>query len=497
MWRTLASRIYVCIAVTLTLAMIVSIAAIAGLRRTAATLARTLDDNLPSVVAAGELENALLEQRGYITSFIVSNKDEHWLDEFRQKTAEFRKWLKVAEEVAFTEEERALLAELTSIANQFDATRQKVIELIRADRIDEAKSLMFGEAGELYREAYLRCDALTETNQRLMREESRRAVVTVDWISTGLIVAIIGQLAVTGLLMMTLYRGVLQPLRQMATDLRHYVPSREQATPELRDEVESVANYLRMLLTNVEDFQSTLKTQRQALTDAQKLASVGRLAASLAHEIRNPLTAMKMWLFTARDTVTEGTEVAQTLDCVSQEVRRLEAIVRQFLEFSRPSETRLTWAATDGLIANSAALVEPLLREKSITLSQHFATDLPELFVDQEQMKQVIVNLLRNAAESLPPSGQIAISTAKQTDPDGRTQAVLRISDNGPGISGDLHAKVFEPFFTTKYEGTGLGLAIVSSIVLRHGGHVELEPATENGAVFVVYLPLPEEANEV
>jgi signal transduction histidine kinase len=242
------------------------------------------------------------------------------------------------------------------------------------------------------------------------------------------------------------------------------------------------------------DTQSALQTQRQALTDAQKLASVGRLAASRAHEIRNPLTAMKMWLHSARDTTTAGAEVARTLDCVTQEVRRLEAIVRQFLEFSRPPETRLTWTPTADLVADCAALVEPLLREKSITLTSELSANLPKLFVDREQLKRVVVNLLRNSAESLPPGGRISVSAAKQIDTKGHPEAILRICDDGPGIPPALQMILFEPFFTTKNEGTGLGLAIVASIVVRHGGRVELDSAAD-GAAFVVYLPLPEETD--
>src|SRR5262249_9021503 len=160
--------------------------------------------------------------------------------------------------------------------------------------------------------------------------------------------------------------------------LRNYLPAYDSGGEHLRDEVESVANYLRLLLTDVADYQSTFEVQRRELLDAQRFASVGRLAANVAHEIRNPLTAMKMWLFSARSAIKEQTEAADTLDRISLEVRRLEAIVRQFLEFSRPPETRLAWTPTSELIASSVALVEPLLKEKSITLEQRIAIDLPD-----------------------------------------------------------------------------------------------------------------------
>ncbi|HEY2411462.1 MAG TPA: ATP-binding protein [Pirellulaceae bacterium] len=489
MWRTLASRVYVCIAATLALALIVSAVAIAGLRQTAGTLDQILDDNLPSVVAAGELENSLLEQRGYVTAFIVSG-DEQGLEELNERKAQFRQWLQVAQDVAFTPKEQTLLKELADLADEYDATRQRVIDLIRAGQTDEAKTMMFGKAGELYRQAHALCEALNETNQQLMRKASHEALGGVNVISGGVAVAIVMQLAISGILLATFYRGVLRPLKQMAIDLQHYVLAGNKEQKRFGDEVESVAGYLRLLFTNVEDYESRLERQQRALFDAQKLATIGRLAASLAHEIRNPLTAMKMWLFTARDAVADGTEVATTLDNVTQEVRRLEAVVRQFLEFSRPRETRQAWTPTCQLLDDSAALVEPLLREKAITLEKEIGAELPNLYVDREQMMQAIVNLLRNAAEAASAGGQITVATAKETQKGG-AEAVIRISDSGQGIPEEHRAKLFEPFFTTKDEGTGLGLPIVASIVLRHGGHVELSTPRHAGAEFVIHLPLP------
>jgi two-component system sensor histidine kinase FlrB len=144
------------------------------------------------------------------------------------------------------------------------------------------------------------------------------------------------------------------------------------------------------------------------------------------------------------------------------------------------------------LLDDSAALVEPLLHEKAITLEKHIGSELPDLYVDREQMMQAIVNLLRNAAEATPAGGRITIRTAKEALKDGE-EAVIRISDSGQGIPEDHRAKLFEPFFTTKDEGTGLGLPIVASIVVRHGGHVELASSLDAGAEFVIHLPLPTE----
>jgi len=454
---------------------------------------RILQDNLPSVIAGEELEIALLEQRGCVSSFLLSGGDDRWLDELRDRQKTFQQWLKRAKGIAFTEDERQVLAQLAGVAQRYDARRQDVIDLSRSGQPSEAQRILLSEVNDLYHEAYHWCEQLIAINQRLMENASKNAVSTVERVSVGMFTAIVLQLVLSATLLWIFYRAVLGPLRQMATDLQKYAAAQPREQRFLGNELEIVAKYLRLLLTDAADFQSTLESQRRQLFDAQKMASVGRLAASLAHEIRNPLTAMKMWLFAARGAIADRSEVTATLDSVTQEVRRLEAIVRQFLEFSRPPDTRLAWVPVEELIASSTSLVEPLIREKGISLRQDVSPDLSRLYVDRDQMMQVLVNLLRNAAESLPPGGRICLAAEKQIGTMAREEAVLFVRDNGPGIPPELQARMFEPFFTTKEEGTGLGLSIVESIVVRHGGRIEVKSFMGVGTDISVHLPLPQD----
>lgn len=491
MWRTLASRVYGCIAATLVIALFASSVAVLSLWQISRSMAKILKDNLPSVVAGEELEIALLEQRGCISSFLLSRGDERWLDELHDRQRSFQRWLKQANSIAFTEDERQVLQQLTAVARRYDVRRQDVIDLFRTGQSSDAERILFTEVNDLYLESYHLCEQLIAINQRIMEDASSKVVGTVEKVTAGIVTAIGLQLLLSAALLWIFNRAVLTPLRRMAFDLRGYSPAHVHEQRFLRDDVENVAKYLRLLLTDVADFRSTLESQRRQLFDAQQMATVGRLAASLAHEIRNPLTAMKMWLFSARETIADGCEVAGTLDSVTQEVRRLEAIVRQFLEFSRPPNTCLAWVPARELIANSASLVEPLMREKGISLREELSPNLSKLYIDRQQMMQVLVNLLRNAAESLPAEGTIVVAVKNESDTNGQKQAILLVRDNGPGIPPDIQARVFEPFFTTKDEGTGLGLSIVESIVVRHGGRVEVKSLTQGGTEIAVHLPLP------
>jgi signal transduction histidine kinase len=491
MWRTLASRVYGCIAAVLVIALAASSAAVFTLRQTSHSMETILEDNLPSVIAGEELELALLEQRGCVSSFLLSGGDDKWLQELHDKQKDFQRWHASAMQIAYTEDERQALQHLARVVQRYDARREAVIDLFRSGQSAEAQQILFTEVNDLYHEAYRWCEQLIAINKRLMEKASQDAVGTVERVSLGMFGAIGLQLSLIATLLWTFYRAVLGPLQQMAVDLRGYSPVRPQEQRVLGDEVELIAKYLRLLLMDAADYRSTLESQRRQLFDAQKMASVGRLAANLAHEIRNPLTAMKMWLFSVRGAISEGSEVARTLDSVTQEVRRLEAIVKQFLEFSRPPSAKLAWTSVAELISGSASLVEPLLREKGVHWRQELSPALPQIYVDREQMMQVLVNLLRNAAESVPPKGSVVVLARREINSAGHEEAVLLVRDNGPGIPADLQSRVFEPFFTTKEDGTGLGLSIVDSIVVRHGGRVEVQSIAEGGTEIAIHLPGP------
>ena len=223
--------------------------------------------------------------------------------------------------------------------------------------------------------------------------------------------------------------------------------------------------------------------------EAERLASVGKLAASVAHEIRNPLTSMKMWLFSIQKEVGGEPALDHKFEIVSDEIRRLENIVRNFLEFSRPPELTLRVESVSVLLDETLELAEPRIADRTIELVREDAADLPPILADREQFKQVLINLLNNAVEATGEAGRIVIATSEGSDPDGRKMVVVRVSDTGAGMSEEVRARVFEPFFSTKDEGTGLGLCIAARIMARHEGRLVVESSGETGTTLAIYLP--------
>lgn len=234
--------------------------------------------------------------------------------------------------------------------------------------------------------------------------------------------------------------------------------------------------------------------ESQALMERQeKLASLGMLAAGVAHEIRNPLTAIKAWLFIQRKHLTPGTIEYDDADVIAEEISHLERTVKDVLLFARPSEPHFASVQADSLLREVQALLSPQLASTSITLLlENENGHRPEVTVDSQQIKQVLINLVQNAAESIGENGTIKLRTrlgAHRLANGSVDSVVLEVEDTGKGISPEVEKRLFDPFFTTKDSGTGLGLSIAARIVEKHGGALQYQTQINRGTTFGVVLP--------
>ncbi len=235
--------------------------------------------------------------------------------------------------------------------------------------------------------------------------------------------------------------------------------------------------------------------ESQALMERQeKLASLGMLAAGVAHEIRNPLTAIKAWLFLQQKNLPPGTPEYDDTQIIANEITRLERIVRDVLGFARPSEPHLVTVAADAPLREVQTLLAPQLAEAGIQLV-HENSSPAQVHVDPQQIKQVLINLVQNAAESIGKGGTITLRARLESRrlADRSAEAViLEVADTGKGIPPQVEKRLFDPFFTTKESGTGLGLAIAARIVEKHGGALQYQTQVNHGTTFGIVLPRAE-----
>jgi signal transduction histidine kinase len=263
-------------------------------------------------------------------------------------------------------------------------------------------------------------------------------------------------------------------------------------TPEDLDSLSQMARQAAIAMENARLYDS-LKRSHEALSAAQdelvrqtRMAAIGQIAAAVAHEIRNPLSALSTCVQLLRRDLPAGSEDAELIQIIQTESRRLNEIVSDFLTFGRPRPPRWEAVAMADVIQEAIALLQRDPRcSPAIAFDLMFDPTLPTVAADRDQLHQVFWNLCLNAVQAMGPEGKLRVETWQA---DGR--AVIRIEDTGPGIPAAVRSRIFDPFYTTKAGGVGLGLAIVRRIVEDHGGDIAVEPSQERGTCFTLTVAL-------
>jgi signal transduction histidine kinase len=230
------------------------------------------------------------------------------------------------------------------------------------------------------------------------------------------------------------------------------------------------------------------ETQAQ-LMQAEKIASLGRLSAGVAHEINNPLAGILIYAELLERQLETGDFNREYLTEIISQTLRCQQIVTRLLEFSRQSLGQKTDFDVNKIILRCIDLISHQAIFHNIEINTELDTKLPQILGDPGQLQQVVTNLLLNAADAMQGHGIIKVTTRPTPLHDG---IIVTLADTGCGIPPDIQDKVFEPFFTTKApgKGTGLGLSIVYSVIQRHGGTIEIDSTPGGGTTFTIKLPL-------
>lgn len=226
-----------------------------------------------------------------------------------------------------------------------------------------------------------------------------------------------------------------------------------------------------------------LRTMEERLVQSERLATIGRFASQIAHEIRNPLSSITLNVELLEDELKGSSDEARGLmRSVLKELDRLNDIVSEYLQFSRFPKPHLKRGYADNLIRE---LVENYKSPANISLEMQLMSSSPEVWLDERLLRQAVENLVRNGVEAIDGEGQVDI----ETDVVDRF-FVIRVKDSGRGIPAEIQPRLFEPFFTTKAHGTGLGLATSQQIIFEHNGHLVVESQAGKGTTFSILLPL-------
>jgi len=281
-------------------------------------------------------------------------------------------------------------------------------------------------------------------------------------------------------------------LRDLARELRAAKENLERQVEERTAELARSNEELRAIaIENAHLFEAEREQRRQVeqshaqLVQSEKLAATGRLAASLAHEINNPLQIIHNSLQLLLTLPFGPDKQQEYLQMASEEVERLVELVTRILDFARPSRRKKQPADVNDAVEKALNLTAKYLQHNDITLHRDLALDLPPVAAVADELGQVFLNLVLNAVDAMPHGGTLHVSSRLGDD----GHLVVAFTDSGPGITPEHLAQIFEPFFSTKEGGTGLGLSISYDVVERHGGDIVVESVVGKGTTFTVRLP--------
>ncbi|WCN39446.1 PAS domain-containing sensor histidine kinase [Aneurinibacillus uraniidurans] len=236
-------------------------------------------------------------------------------------------------------------------------------------------------------------------------------------------------------------------------------------------------------IAQIQDITERKQTE-EMLRKSERLNAVGQLAAGVAHEVRNPLTVLKGFIQLMQ--AQRADEQQEHLALMLSEVERIEAIITEFLVLAKPQTIRFRTNNLAAIISHVAALISTKAVMNNIQISTRIAADLPHIECDENQIKQVFVNMLQNAVESMPEGGLIMVTAARL----GTDRVMIRFIDEGCGIAKERIPHLGEPFYSNKEKGTGLGLMISYKIIENHKGTIKVESRVGKGSVFTIILPL-------
>ena len=272
----------------------------------------------------------------------------------------------------------------------------------------------------------------------------------------------------------------------------------EQMAHQLRDRQSRLENRVDDTDRELHKTDLRLKNVIAAAARSEHLAALGRLSSGVAHEIRTPLTALKLYLQSAQDDFSISREHDEDFDMAMRQVVRIESTINHFLNFARPQEPVMAEVDIPKIVEDALMVVRPRAAHQGVEIQTSIASDLPRVEGDMRQLGEALVNLLVNALEEMPQGGNLRITVESHG---GSSETLLQdavridVSDNGPGIKPENIDLLFEPFFTTKASGSGLGLSIVQGTVQLHGGCIRVRTEIGSGTTFSIFLPVVTQGN--
>ncbi len=483
--RSLRTRIYVILAALVVVPLGVGMVMIWYTLTMERILTRIIEKDLRAFQTAESLEIALVNQKGFVSYYFLDG-DPDWLRQLGEYRQIFKEKLGQAAMLSDTPEQKEAISKIKNEYVRYVAAKDKVIDLYLKGEREEGTRL-HNQVRGLFFKLLEFCQEYRNIHTENIMNEKRAAQVEAERLRIGLVGAMLTVFSMATLLVFVLIRQILNPVMEITREA-----DREGGLNLPRNEIMALSKSVRGLIEDMDTTHSELEKSREHLLHSEKMAMVGKLAAGMAHSIRNPFTSIKMRLFSLSRSSNMSETQMDDINVISEEIRHIDTIVQNFLEFSRPPRLKKRVISPSRVVDSAIQLLERRLKSYDVEVSVVREKMATEILADPEQLKEVFVNLVVNACEAMKNGGMIVITEEEVRREIGNRRIVIRVGDNGPGIPPVICRKIFQPFYSTKEEGTGLGLSIVSRIIEEHEGTIEVDSKEGRGTTFTIGLPVKE-----
>lgn len=454
-----------------------------------------IEKDIAAFQSAEALESALVNQKGFVTYYFL-DRDPDWLRQLGEYRQIFKQRLKDTIELSEEESQKKIVNSIEKEYNVYIELKDKVIAYYKGGEHEKGAKL-HKEVRKRFSAILTLCNEYKDLHKNRIiqaKGESHNEAVNLRFFSITGLLAIIVLVIVMAFVFVN---NILRPVHRLIVEMDREVASgTTDASDYTKDEIKTLAESVRGLIYDVDYTHTELEKSREHLQQAEKMALVGKLAAGMAHSIRNPFTSVKMRLFSLGRSQNMAETQKDDINVISEEIKHIDTIVQNFLEFSRPPKLKMQRISPSVVVDLALQLLVHRLKSYDVTVDVVRDKPLSEISADPEQLKEVLVNLIVNACEAMVRGGVITIKEEEATDTHIGRAVILEISDNGPGIPESLISKVMEPFFTTKEEGTGLGLSIVARIIEEHNGLIDIKSKEGEGTTFIITLPSNDKNNK-
>jgi len=483
---SVAARIFLIYASALGILFLFSILALYFALQLRETPEQIVKENVYSLEAAIHLKRQIFHQKKIIYQMMIKGWDPVLMEDLLQEKENFKSWLSKARAVAYTKEEKDILQELSLLYEKVSSFHNEIAEK------KVLPNALANQAIEDYGAMRGLCLQILEINEGLINNAVSQTEMDFRRMNTIILTFLLSGVALSLLAFFSLTRSITRPLRKIM-DEAHAADKlfSEEHSKTKGDEIGKLDQHMHHIISLLENSDKTISEQRQRLLHAERLAAMGEISAKIAHEVRNPLTGIRTGIQLIKRQTQSNESFQRKLDRMIEELNRVERIMSDILNYSRPVKPKFRKIDLMRLIKESISLINKDMAEKQVKVETRNYGPLP-LEADSDMLKQVFYNILQNAGDNLREGDRVMIRIEDGTS-DTTPHIHLVFEDTGPGVEPQELEKIFKPFFTTKPLGTGLGLAICQNIIMEHKGRIWAENGSKGGMKFHIVLPKRQE----